>query len=220
MVAELAGFPGVTVTEAATGRPLPEEVIVADAKARGLLITDDLLALYRFANWARLEWNAGEDWKYGGKIGIPSLEMAATPTFWRSFGAPKDALKRSFHAYGVETDLAFDKVTPIDFFARGEDNIELAGMFVNQGRLDVFASSGDLSCMTDSHLVTLGEYVDLIIRAYGAPSARAALNGGASEQPRANEAISGILTKRYELREIVELATSEPDVGVINSFFR
>lgn len=220
MVAELRAQPGVEVTEARLGQPLPEQVVASYARARGLPVTEELLTFYSFANWLRLEWRVEGAWKYGGKIGIPSLELAAEPWSWRAFGAPRDALSAPLDGYGLSFTSAADGITPFDFFARSEDNIELAGMFSRGEAVDVFVSSDDLACKTDAHLVTVGEYVDLLLRSYGSPLARSALVGGAAEQPRAAEAIPGILTKAYALEALVDLTRSEPDVGQVNEFFR
>jgi hypothetical protein len=220
MVAELRAHPEVEVVEATLGRPVPDSVIAGWARDRGLPPTDELLGFYRFANWATLEWRVAGDWKYGGKIRIPSLEIAAQPAFWRGFGGPKTALDHGLDAYGLSLERAFDRVTPFDFFARSEDNIELAGMFARGDDIDVFVTEDDLACMTDTHLVSLGEYVDLLFRSYGATTARAALNGGAAGQARASEAIPGILSKRYSLDDLVELVRGEPNVEEIRQFFR
>lgn len=96
--------------------------------------------------------------------------------------------------------VAVDTWLPLEFFKLDEDTFEAAGLLPNGEQLDVFVSDDQLASFEDSILLDLGEYISLIVRAYGSPKARFAL--------LVDEALPEFRTKSYSLDDIIANMTS------------
>lgn len=220
LIAELKAHPSVKITKAELTPPMNESQVAKVVKRLGLPLTAELRAFLALCDGMNLSWTTEALGGYaGGMIAIPSLGTLDDPDEWP---CGPDALEAPLAAYGVDFEEAQGHVVPFDFFQRTKDEIEIAVMLPRGETLDVFASDDQTACLEDSALLSLGEYLDLVLRSFGSPMARAALQLGSSntEAKRAAEVIPGILTRAYSLDALIELTRSEPNVGQVAEFFR
>jgi len=216
MLSELDAHSRVTVREASLGDALPEEEHAGLAKALGIPLTAGLSAYLGFANGVRLDWQI--DGAFGGSIRIGDLSLLRDPS--SHYLGEEDGIFIPTEAYGKNVADAW---LPFDFYEWDEGTFELAGLLPDGERLDVFVSDDEIACTTNALLLGFGEYIDLILRAYGSSFARAALimrNGVDNhEGARAEVERPGILRKDYELSTLVALIGTSPDVDEVRAFF-
>ncbi len=219
MIRELDAHEGVSIRKSELSRPAKPKEQREIADALGIPLTPDLSAYLSFSNGLSLEWRVEGAWAFGGSIHIPDLRTIANPA---KRPGPSDALEVPLQAYGLDMDRAEGKIFPFDFFQGDEDNIELACFLPRGESLDVFVSEDNIACITDTLLLSFGEYLDLILRAYGSPMARAALQQGRMNRKstRAAKACPGILEKSYSLSALIDLCRAGPNVQEVRDFFR
>ncbi len=220
MITDLKAHPSVKIVKAELNPPMREDQALEVAKRLGLAPTADLRAFLALCDGMSLSWTIeGVAGYYGGMIAIPSFGTLDDPDEWP---CGPDALENPLSAYGVDFEEAQGNVVPFDFFQRTKDEIEIAAMLPRGDALDVFVSEDQTACLEDSALVSFGEYIALLLRSFGSPIARKALQLGSSntDAERASQVIPGILTRTYSLDALIELVRSEPHNGQVRDFFR
>jgi len=218
MLAELRGRDDVTIVKAELGDPVPEEVHGPLAEELGVPLTSGLAAYLGFANGIMLDWRIGEDEPdYGGSIHIGDLRVLRDPD--THLLGEQDGILIPAELYGLSVE---DSWLPFDFFKRDDENFELAGLLPNGERLDVFVTNDEIAAMDATLLLGFGEYIELVLRAFGSPLARAALEQMApnDRRLRIEDLHPGILSRSYSLDALIELTRSSPDVEQTRSFFR
>ncbi|HEY3359475.1 MAG TPA: hypothetical protein VGQ83_39860 [Polyangia bacterium] len=205
LIKELSEQPEITV-ESEKQSGAPESEVRAFLEENGIPQDPDLVTFYTWANGLKLSWLIDSDGakRVGGNIEMSPIADLNNPEAWYC----PDFFEEEFEGYGEQFDQAIGHVFPFDFWRFNcDESIEVAALFKKGDTVNVFVSEDYMACMTDTALVSFGEYIELIFRTYGSPAARKVLQLGCSndEAVRASERFPELLTKEVRLPELMQL---------------
>lgn len=214
MVAALRAHPRVTVTHTLRRPPATDDARRAVRAILGDPLPDDIADYLDAANGLELSWEAGGE--IVGAVHIPPLETVADPRTWL---CPIDIFEDRGDAYGVPLE---PNVLPFDFVMWSDMDIDIAGLIRREGRWDVFVSEDNVADPGSSYLATFGDYLDLLMRAYGSSYVRTALCQGHSNDRglRARDVVPGLFDRTWRLDALIELHVQGPTIEAARRFFQ
>ena len=109
---------------------------------------------------------------------------------------------------------------PFDFIEHNDEQVELA-VLLPTPTLNVAVSVDHGVDLDDTGILSFAEYMDYVLRTYGSPAARPALNSTTTRRLPVREVYPALFTKRFSLDSIIAI-TEAPDFGIAarNAFFR
>lgn len=192
LVRDLRAHPDVHVLAAEAATPTDPQI----ARLEGLLgrpVPDDVRTFFEWTTHLTLSWVVRDpsgmrepsELGYGGSVRVPSItEMRKGPAHW---SCAMDLLDGPYEGHGLRLSNGREGgMLPFDFFESDEMTVNVA-VFLPTTDLNVVVSEDHGADLDNTGILSFAEYMDVVLRTYGSPVARAAMNSFVNRHLRARD---------------------------------
>ncbi len=218
LVRDLSAHPHVEVLAAEAATPTDPQISRL-AELLGRPVPSDVRIFFEWTTHLTLSWTMRDpsglrepgELGYGGSIRIPSIhEMVKGPSRWP---CAMDVLDGPYEGHGLRLANGREGgMLPFDFFASDEMTVNIA-VFLPTPDLNVVVSEDYGADLENTGILSFAEYLDVVLRTYGSPVARGAMNSFAHRHLRARDVYPGLFggpgageePRRFTLDELIAL---------------